>query len=139
MNFAGTSKVSGDIRNLNSYIYKGVREDGSINNIPVNLTTSENQLRWIDYSVIAENLIEDGSWVKLRQVSIGYNLPKNLIRKIKLSRCTISLVGNNLFTITKYSGIDPETSFTGADNGIGIDFFNFPKMKSYGVSLNLEF
>ena len=50
---------------------------------------------------------------------------------------TISFIGRNLWLSTKYKGVDPETSLTGASNSLGMDYFNMPGTKSYGLSLRV--
>ncbi len=86
-----------------------------------------------------EDFVEDASWVRLRDVSIGYTLPASLLSKAKIAGATISLTGRNLWLSTPYTGVDPETNLTGATNAQGLDYFNMPNTKSYGVTLNLTF
>lgn len=89
---------------------------------------------------LTELTIEDGSWIRMRDVSLAYNLPKSLLSKSFFSAARITLNARNLFLITDYSGIDPETNLTGdSSNVFGFDYFNNPNTKSYGVNLNLTF
>jgi len=71
--------------------------------------------------------IEDGSFLKLNNVSLGYNLPQNLCSKIKLSNARVNLNVQNLFTATRYRGIDPET----------MGAFGYPSAKRFNLSLNI--
>ena len=61
-------------------------------------------------SVIDESLVENGSYLRLKYFSIGYNLPKNISRKLKLNAIKIFISGNNIFTLTRYSGMNPDVS-----------------------------
>ncbi len=85
-----------------------------------------------------ENAMQDGSWVRLRSVSLGYRFDKFKTKAI--SYIDISVSGRNLWLSTKYKGVDPETSLTGAGSNIsGIDWFNNPGTKSYGIALKMGF
>lgn len=85
-----------------------------------------------------ENAIEDGSWVRLRSVSIGYRFDK--LKTKAVSYIDLSVSGRNLWLNTKYQGVDPETSLTGAGSNIsGLDWFNNPGTKSYGIALKVGF
>jgi len=104
--------------------------------------TSYSQYYWqnIGSSFIgpAEASVEDGSFVRIRQVTLSYTLPKELLQKIHFSNATISVFANNPKIWTKYKGVDPETSLAGPANGQGLDYFNNPGTKSYGVRLALD-
>lgn len=86
-----------------------------------------------------DQFIEDGSFVKLREVSLSYNWTGNVIDQVGLSSVRISATGSNLVTWTDYSGIDPETNLTGPSNGQGLDYFNNPNMRSYQFSIELNY
>jgi len=83
--------------------------------------------------------MEDATWVRLREVSLAYSLPKTWLDPIKLTAVSVSFYARNLLLITKYSGVDPETNLTGTTNGFGIDYFNNPNTRSYGVNLRVTF
>jgi hypothetical protein len=86
----------------------------------------------------AEPYIEDGSWVRLRELTLGYSFPKSIFGNsgIKLD---VAFTGRNLWLSTDYRGIDPETSLRGAANGQGFDYFNMPNTKSYVGSIRFSF
>jgi TonB-linked SusC/RagA family outer membrane protein len=86
-----------------------------------------------------EDFVEEASWVRLRDVSISYSLPKNLLSKAKISSLTVTLSGRNLWLDTPYTGIDPETNLYGASNAQGLDYFNMPGTKSYTIGLQVGF
>jgi hypothetical protein len=58
---------------------------------------------------------------------------------IPVKELTFGLFARNPVLITKYSGIDPETSLTGGQNGVAMDYFNLPNTQSYGINLNIKF
>ncbi|MBK7409190.1 MAG: TonB-dependent receptor [Saprospirales bacterium] len=86
-----------------------------------------------------EDFVEETSWVRLRDISLSYSLPKSVISKAKMSYLTITLTGRNLFLSTPYTGIDPETNLYGASNAQGLDYFNMPGTKSYMVGVQVGF
>lgn len=84
-----------------------------------------------------ELTVQDGSWIRLRDVNISYRLPASLIDGLPFSAITVNANARNVFLITDYTGIDPETNLTGAaSNVFGYDYFNNPNTRSYGFKLN---
>jgi TonB-linked SusC/RagA family outer membrane protein len=79
--------------------------------------------------------VEDGSYLRIRNITLGYSLPKSLANKLKTGGVRIYATANNLFTITNYSGFDPEI---GMDNN-GLDVGRYPQARSFilGLSVNL--
>lgn len=96
---------------------------------------------------VAEDFVDDGSWVRLREATVSYNLPAAWFEGSVLSRVSVSVTGRNLWLSTKYNGVDPETSLNGAsgtsglfsNNGRGIDYFNMPNTKSYVFAVSVGF
>lgn len=84
--------------------------------------------------------VEDGSFIKLREVSLGYNLPKPWIEKLGMSQFKIYVQGRNLVTWTDYSGYDPEVSRDGSNvlSG-GIDYGTYPQVRTFIGGLNVTF
>lgn len=82
--------------------------------------------------------VEDGSFVRLKNLQIGYTVPKAAISKIGLSNARIYVQGVNLFTATKYTGVDPDLN-TGDDRAFGVDLGAYPLVKQYLVGLNIGF
>jgi TonB-linked SusC/RagA family outer membrane protein len=84
--------------------------------------------------------VEDGSFVKLREVSLGYTFDQPWVsRLLGFSSMELRVAGRNLHTWTDYSGVDPETSLLGAATPVrGIDYFNNPQSRSYVFSLTLN-
>lgn len=85
----------------------------------------------------AEPSVEDGSFVRIRQLSLGYQFSKEFIKKSPFSTLSLTVFANNVALWTKYKGVDPETSLAGPANGQGLDYFNNPGTKSYGIRLNV--
>ncbi len=84
--------------------------------------------------------MENGGWVRLREISLGYTFPKSIIGGLKwLQGLEVYFVGKNLWLDTPYSGIDPESSLLGSSNAQGMDYFNMPGTKSYNFGLKLRF
>lgn len=85
--------------------------------------------------------VEDGSYLRLAQVTLGYSFPKNWLKKVMVSNARVYFTANNLATITGYSGYDPEVSAAN-DNVIttpGYDSSTYPRSRSYVIGLNLTF
>lgn len=78
--------------------------------------------------------IEDGSYLRIRNVTLGYTLPKSLSSKLKAGQVRVYATANNLFTFTKYSGFDPEI---GMDNN-GLDVGRYPQARSFIFGLNVS-
>ena len=92
-------------------------------------------------NTITSHYLEEGSFLRLKNVTLSYNLPidklgaNNLIRSAR-----IYLRGENLITVTPYSGMDPEVNYSGVSTiSRGVDFFTYPQVRSYTVGLNLKF
>ena len=101
---------------------------------------------------LSTRFIEDGSYVRLKNISLGYNLPLNVISKVGLGAARISVSAQNLLTFTNYSGLDPEVNYFGGggesnnptnprnpNTTNGFDYGNYPTIRSYTVSVNLKF
>lgn len=144
LNYFGVSQLTADQRETTGFIFEGVKEDGTVNNIPVDFANPANGLEniyWQRYGIagVAEDAIQDASWFRLRNVSLTFNMPEALLHNIHIYKLSLSVYANNLWLSTKYTGVDPETNYTGDTNGFGLDYFNMPNYKTYGVKLNIKF
>jgi TonB-dependent starch-binding outer membrane protein SusC len=84
--------------------------------------------------------VEDASYVRLKNIMLGYNLPPSLTKRANIKTLRVFVSATNLVTITDYTGYDPETSaYNGNDAQIGVDFSNYPQSKFYNIGLNLTF
>ena len=91
-------------------------------------------------SAINEFAITDGSWTRLREVSVSYSLTSKALQKYtKLSSIDFSLAGRNIALWTDVKGIDPEVNQSGVDNGFGIEYFTNPSTRSWVFSVKLNF
>jgi len=98
-------------------------------------------------SIIGSNAndtgIFDSSRIRLREVSLSYNIPQSIISKLSIRNANISLVGNNMWfkalNAPKYSKVDFDRTAFGVSNGAGIDFLGGPSARRYGVNLRLTF
>lgn len=79
--------------------------------------------------------VEDGSFVRLKNLTVGYTLPESMLSKIHMSSARVYVQGVNLFTITNYSGLDPEIG--GDDRSFGVDEGNYPTVKQFIFGLNI--
>ena len=82
--------------------------------------------------------VEDGSYFRMQNLSVGYNLPSNVLSRVGLSRLRVFVSTNNLFTISKYQGLDPSVGGN-ADTNFGIDVGNYPITRSVLGGLSLSF
>lgn len=85
--------------------------------------------------------VEDGSFLRLNNVSVGYSLPKSLIKKLQLESLRIYVTGYNLYCWTKYTGFDPEVDTRSKNNPLtpGVDYSAYPKSRSFVGGINLTF
>lgn len=119
-------------------IAEGVNQDGQPNQIEVDPQTYW-QFVGGRASAFAEEFLYDGSFVKLREVSIGYRVPAQWLADKFIRNARLSLVGRNLLFLHKNTiGFDPEATFN-AGNDQGIEAFAFPTTRSIGLNLNLTF
>ena len=121
-------------------VLPGVDVNGAVNTVPVAM----DQAFYTDYYYKnSENFIEDGSFARLRYVTLSYKLPSKILDKTALSSVEFFATGRNLFTITDYSGVDPEVNTFGAGiSGAGsmsIDNLGTPNMKGFDLGLKVRF
>mgnify|MGYP001794516305 CR=1 FL=1 len=142
--------VGGDIYNLTAVqLYNG--DSNGLTDV-LNSWTPENTDTDIPRAAIrgrerSSRFVEDGSYVRLKNVALGYSLPNGMLDKVGIGSARLSLSAQNLLTITNYSGLDPEVSYFGSggessgdDNVIrGHDYGNYPNLRSITVALNLKF
>jgi hypothetical protein len=90
--------------------------------------------------------LSDGSYIRFRNVNLGYTLPKSITARMKMSSARVYLGVQNLYTLTNYKGWDPEVNYLGAgrstqNNNIiqGYDFYTAPQARTYTLGINLSF
>jgi TonB-linked SusC/RagA family outer membrane protein len=144
MNYLGVGEESGADREVTGYIYEGVTETGEPNTTPVdfaNPASGPSGIKWRKYGTLglAEEQVEDASWVRLREVALSYTLPPRWFADSQLRGISLSLSGRNLWLWTRYSGVDPETNLMGDSNTTGWDYFNLPNTKGITGTLLFTF
>jgi TonB-linked SusC/RagA family outer membrane protein len=94
----------------------------------------------------SSRFVEDGSYVRLKSLTLAYNFSPEFLKPTGISRLTVYATANNLFTLTKYKGYDPELSWDDGDdeNGVraaqlGIDYGTYPQVRSFVLGINLTF
>ncbi|MDN5213250.1 TonB-dependent receptor [Fulvivirgaceae bacterium BMA12] len=86
------------------------------------------------------DFIEDGSFIRISNFTLGYNLPSDMLDRLKIQKVRVYLGAQNLATFTDYSGYDPEVNSFGQNNVIqGVDDFTYPRARTYLAGLNVTF
>jgi hypothetical protein len=89
---------------------------------------------------VSSRFIEDGSYLRVKNVTVGYTLKKDVMEKTMFSSLRVYFSAQNLLTFTNYSGLDPEVNYRGDDNSvIGTDFFTYPQAQVFTLGVNLKF
>ncbi|MGN6439204.1 MAG: TonB-dependent receptor [Agriterribacter sp.] len=123
--------------------------DNQNTNVPVFLSSRDrnmldlgtNQTSGIGVDQRSSRWVEDGSYLRMKNITLTYTLPMSVLSKIRISRLAVYATAINLFTITKYTGYDPEVSSfnAGGAGGLGIDLSNYPTAKALMFGINLTF
>ncbi len=140
LNRLGRTEASAD--RTHNYVVPGVVQnpDGSFSTNTKEISAFNYFNKYLgDNGAATEQAVFDGSWVRLREVTLSYKFkiknPKSFIQGFELAA-----TGRNLLLETDYPGVDPETSLTGAGSNIGgFDYFNMPNTKSYIFTLRASF
>ena len=109
-----------------------------IANTTTNIPAPDGNLNHENYQGRHPYFLEDGSYMRLRNVQIGYSLPRTLLSKVSISRCRFYLSGDNLFTFTRYTGLDPEVGGDGLRTR-GLDNGYVPVTSTYRLGLQFDF
>ncbi len=123
-----------DPKNQSVAVLERWQSPGDVTNIP--------RSSWgnTDNSRLSTRFVEDGSYLRLKTLTISYSLPDALMSKMKLGGITVYLTGENLWTLTSYSGFDPEVNAFGYSNTAqGIDYGTYPQTRNLIAGLNLSF
>ncbi|OUL61671.1 TonB-dependent receptor [Flavobacterium sp. AJR] len=84
------------------------------------------------------DIIEDGSFLRINNISLGYTFPKKWLSSTKISNLRIYFTANNVYVFTKYSGYDPEVSVINSAITRGVDFSAYPRSKTFLTGLNIS-
>jgi len=144
-----TSSSKYQYRNMISTMADGVRwtnlnADGTINNDPTELAAmNATTTMWSPYTkkfVFSDWAVEDGSFLRLNTLTLGYTLPRKMLNSVKIQNLRVYVSGYNIFCLTKYTGFDPEVSTRRQTNLTpGVDYSAYPKSRQISVGLNLSF
>jgi len=119
------------------------RKPGDLSKYPVLTTTPTTYgsgTPWIN----TDQWIQDGTYARLRNLSLGYNLPESVLRKTKLAKIRVAIAATNLLTLTKFSGLDPEIArdfenATDRNMSPNITYLTAPQQKTFTFSLDIGF
>ena len=149
VNITGSSLISnGQHHLLDKYrnrevVFKGVVQnaDGSYSPNTTPIILDQTFINTYFYPV-SSNFIEDGSYIRLSYVTVGYDLSKLLVPNCPVKGLNVTLTGRNLFLLTKYSGSDPKVTESGSSDGSGsggFDRYGVPKTRSFNISVKATF
>lgn len=109
------------------------KKPGDITSIP------EARLFWGNGTGVSSRYISKGSYLRVKSVTLGYNLPKTVLSKLKIDRVRVYVRGQNLFTFTNYKGWDPEVNadFNASNINQGVDFYSAPQIRAIIFGFNI--
>jgi TonB-linked SusC/RagA family outer membrane protein len=94
----------------------------------------------LDVGIFSTAIVEDASYLRLKNVTLSYNLPRRIVQKLKIQNIRVYVSGSNLWTLTNYTGYDPEANTYGQSTTlIGIDNGGYPQSKIYQAGLTVSF
>ncbi len=123
------------------FVGVGVMDDGNGNMVPNTVAVNaQDYHQGIVNNNIAEEFVYNASFIKLRELSFGYEFPQAILNKMKVVKgLNVSLVGRNLWTILKHTdNIDPESAYNNS-NGQGLELNGYPATRSVGFNVNVKF
>jgi TonB-linked SusC/RagA family outer membrane protein len=125
------------IQNISEQYYQNAWTPQNHSNTYAAITTNDNVSL---NSVASSAYIQNGSFLKLKNFTVGYTLPQDLLKKLALSKIRVYISSQNLFTITSYKGLDPEVGMQGGNaTQNGIDNGIYPSSRFYTVGVNATF
>jgi TonB-linked SusC/RagA family outer membrane protein len=104
-------------------------------NTGASVPKASNKSNFSTNTVSSSYYLEDGSFLRMKNLQVGYTLPASALSKVYLKSVRVYVQAVNLFTVTKYSGLDPEIG--GGDRAFGVDSGNYPNVKQFIIGLNL--
>lgn len=132
--------------NANKYYYEGMASGSNFLKSTLNAWTPQNTNTTVPRAVLSDpnsntresdRYVESGNFVRLRQIQLGYTLPKSILNKLSIDKLRLYITGENLFTLTNYSGIDPE--FASGILSSGVESHVYPFTRSCVVGVQLSF
>jgi hypothetical protein len=120
------------------FVPTGVMADGST--ITTSIPAAQQEDYWRRSYLIAEQDVVDSDYMRLRQMSIGYNIPSEKLKGTSISSASISLIGRNLFFLSNsVDNIDPESAYNAGGGSAGLEYFALPVPRTVGLNINLKF
>lgn len=121
-------------KNQSAEVLRRWKNPGDITDIPKALADNK------DNSLLSTRFLEDGSFIRLKSVTLSYNLKSAWLESMNIGNVQLYFTGQNLWTITDYSGYDPELNYGGTSNtALGIDFGTFPQPRTFIFGVNIDF
>ena len=123
-----------DLKNNLTEVLERWRGEGTSNTVPraIKFDPSQN-------GRVSSRWVEDGSYLRLKNLTIGYNLPHKLLRKLSIQNLKIYVTGVNLLTFTNYKGVDPEIVENGSNvKFAGIDYATYPMARTISFGLKVD-
>jgi TonB-linked SusC/RagA family outer membrane protein len=112
------------------------KQPGDITDIP---RATTDPVASVQNKRVSSRFIEDGSYLRIKNVTIGYTLDGNKFKKERFASLRMYVSMQNLFTFTNYTGLDPEVNYRGDSNSvIGTDFFTYPQARTFTLGVNLK-
>lgn len=149
VSFLVTYSYGNDIMNLYEYYYNRPSNwqggpEYMYNNHWTNQNPQVNEQAWAggydnEYSYLSSYQIQDGSYVRLKNVMLGYTLPVQNFKNIGFTRLRVYVSATNLLTLTKYRGYDPEVNYYNSIIRPGVDYGSYPRSKFYTFGINASF
>ncbi|HCU20456.1 MAG TPA: SusC/RagA family TonB-linked outer membrane protein, partial [Bacteroidales bacterium] len=115
------------------------QNEGTAVSIPMTLNQSWFQNEGGGFFGAGSQFVEQTDWVRLREVTISYTLPREILNNVPIEGAEVYFTGRNLWIDTPFTGVDPETSLFGASNAQGLEYFNMPGTKTLTFGLKLNF
>lgn len=136
-----------DVLNANRLVFEGFEARQNLNMFksfenrwtPENTNTDMPSAGLTTPNVYSSRIIEDGSYLRLKTVSLGYSLPAALLKRIKFQSIRVYAAAQNLYTWTNYSGVDPEVSVRNSPLTPNFDWSAYPKARTLTLGLNVTF
>ena len=119
-------------------LYDSWLPDGSRPNAKTPMAETSYGGGFSDNGVPTSYYVEDASYFRMRNLQIGYTLPVSLTSKMKISKARIYIQGTNLFTVTNYTGLNPEVTST-SDQAVGVDISAYPTVREYLIGASISF
>ncbi|MCR9226311.1 MAG: TonB-dependent receptor [Flavobacteriaceae bacterium] len=108
--------------------------EGTSNSIP-RMTTNRDNLNHRTSDLFMEN----GGFFRLKNITLGYSLPDQVVNAVGITQCRVYITGQNVFTITDYSGMDPEIGYTDGNLQKNVDYARYPQARTFTLGTIIKF